>query len=422
VSGNFTLFYPVPSGLPNLGSVALNINSALVSFNTCYIRYTHSSHLAELLNDANSGWAGGGIPGTAGAPPVANSQCLLRIDASAFSVSGNTLTLSLALEFRPSYAGPKKLYVLTSTASGSDAPWTAAGNWTVSAAPGVAIQPASGSGYQKIFTISITDPGGPSNIGSLALNISSTLVSSNACYVRYNRATNLLRLLNDANTGWMGVAPPGRGMQRNSQCSLDLGGSVAAVSGGTLTLKLAITFYAGYAGSKNLYFQYSTTDGDLAPWRELGTWTVTTPPDGIAAVPASGTGSNQTFTVFVTDPAGPLNLASVALNINSALVSAHACYVLYVRGANRLSLLNDGNNGWIGSEEPGTPGLQQNSQCVLDAGESAAVMTGNTLTLHLAITFKPAYQGPRKLFTSSTTVGGVFSGWTTPGDWTVTSP
>jgi len=421
-SGTFTIFYTDPAGAANIGTVSLNANSALVSFNACYIRYIHSSHWVELLNDGNSGWVGNGIPGTAGAPPLANSQCSLRIDSSAYSVSGNTLTLTLSIDFSPSYSGTRNLYVLTSTAGGDYAPWVAAGSWTVTAPPGVAAMPLSGSGYQKVFAISMTDPAGVSNIGTMALNFNSVLVSSNACYVRYDRATNQLRLLNDANTGWIGAAPPGLGVQRNSQCLLDLAGSSVVVSGSTLTLRLAITFQVAYAGAKNLYFQSMSAGGVFAAWQALGTWTVTTPPNGIAAVPVSGSGSSQTFTLFATDPAGASNLASVALNVNAALVSANACYVLYTRASNRLELLNDSNSGWAGSLTPGTPGLEQNSQCILDVGASAVAVTGNTLTLHLAIAFKPPYVGARKLYTSSTTVGGAFSGWTTPATWTVTSP
>jgi hypothetical protein len=61
----------------------------------------------------------------------------------------------------------------------------------------------------------------------------------------------------------------------------------------------------------------------------------------------------------------------------------------------------------------------QNSQCSLNVAATSASMNGNTLTLNLAMTFKPAFAGAKNIYMYGVDVSGPNSGWQQLGTWTV---
>jgi hypothetical protein len=54
----------------------------------------------------------------------------------------------------------------------------------------------------------------------------------------------------------------------------------------------------------------------------------------------------------------------------------------------------------------------------VNAGASSASGAGNTLTLNLALTFKPAFAGAKTNFLFVADNAGQFSGWQARGTWT----
>ena len=81
-----------------------------------------------------------------------------------------------------------------------------------------------------------------------------------------------------------------------------------------------------------------------------------------------------------------------------------------------LSLLSDGQTWMAGI--PGGEGSLQNSQCAVNLTTSSVSISGNTLTLNLAMTFKPAYAGAKNIYMYAANVANVNSGWQTRGTWT----
>jgi hypothetical protein len=67
--------------------------------------------------------------GRGGFRTLSNSQC--AVGASSVAASGNTLTLSLSLNFQPSFAGAKDIFM--EAFDGSDSGWQPKGTWTVTA-------------------------------------------------------------------------------------------------------------------------------------------------------------------------------------------------------------------------------------------------------------------------------------------------
>jgi hypothetical protein len=80
-----------------------------------------------LLNDASSAW----LAGTVGSgQTLQNSQCAVNLAGSSVTSSGTTLTLNLAMTFKPSYAGTKSIFLYGANASVASG-WHARGSFTI---------------------------------------------------------------------------------------------------------------------------------------------------------------------------------------------------------------------------------------------------------------------------------------------------
>src|SRR6202789_832410 len=66
----------------------------------------------------------------------------------------------------------------------------------------------------------------------------------------------------------------------------------------------------------------------------------------------------------------------------------------------------------------GAAGALQNSQCAVNVGASSGVLSGNTYTLTLAITFQSGFSGTKNISGYASSQEGLTSGWRTLGTWT----
>jgi hypothetical protein len=137
--------------------------------------------------------------------------------------------------------------------------------------------------------------------------------------------------------------------------------------------------------------------------------------------PASGSGSSQTFALQYSDTAGATDLSTAWVFFSPMLGSsvANSCLTYYHRATNTLFLLNDAGTAYA-SAMVGSSGTLQNSQCAITLGGSSTVMlSGTTLTLNLAMTFTPAFNGAKNIFMYAANAAGTNSGWQGRGAWTV---
>jgi hypothetical protein len=285
----------------------------------------------------------------------------------------------------------------------------------------VSVTPASGSGSSQIFTLLYQDSRGFADISWVEMSWNATQATANACYLHYDRATNVLQLSNDAGTGWVGSATLGSaGTLQNSQCTVDSGTSSASGTGNNLTLNLSLTFKQAFGGAKNVYMQVMDISNTVAPWQALGSWNVVAAGPGVVSLtPASGSGLAQMFGFVFSDPYGFADLSVVQAHFGTQLVSGGVCYAQYTRATNTIQLVNDSGGGFAGSATLGSAGTISNGQCTLDTGASTASGSGNNLTVNLSLTFKGPFAGAKTISMSATNNASVFSGWQSMGTWTV---
>ena len=82
-------------------------------------------------------------------------------------------------------------------------------------------------------------------------------------------------------------------------------------------------------------------------------------------------------------------------------------------------MLSDDQSFVVGSITPGTTQTVENSYCVVRALGSSVSEAGNNLTLSLALSFKPDFDGPKNVFTAAQDRSGTVTGWQLIGTWTV---
>src|SRR5207247_10252404 len=109
----------------------------------------------------------------------------------------------------------------------------------------------SGSGSSQTFSFVFSDPNGFTDLSTNYLGFNSTFTFAGGCFAYYDRGANAVWLLNDAANGWLGPVSHGAatGLQ-NSQCTLNAVGSSASGLGNNLTVNVALTFKAAFAGAK----------------------------------------------------------------------------------------------------------------------------------------------------------------------------
>lgn len=276
---SFTFTYADADGVLDLKRGLFLINSTLNAAGACYADYNRVTNTIALLNDSATAWSSAPMSGSIG---LQNNQC--QIISGSVSLSGNSMSLTVQISFKPTFSGAKTIWLLAEDLAGAQnngSAWQALGTWTTTtanAAPTVvSVSPNAGSGANQSFTFNFADPNGYGDLRRGLFIISSALNAAGACFGEYNRTTNNIGLVNDAGTGWS-YAPLGAGMfVGNSQCQIT-GGSVS-YSGNSMILTVQVTFIGGFAGAKTIWMLSEDVAGvqsNNASWQALGSWTVPT--------------------------------------------------------------------------------------------------------------------------------------------------
>ncbi|MEO7142313.1 MAG: SBBP repeat-containing protein [Bryobacteraceae bacterium] len=426
-TGNVQTFSAVFSdagGYGSLSQVYLLINSIISDVSACMIRYDLTANAFYLVNDAGNGYLGPITPGQNGL--LQNSRCILNGSASSASGSGSNLTVKAALAFTSLFTGSWNLLQYAQNAAGTSSGWQQTGTWSApsNATPStIAVAPNAGSGANQQFNALYFTPGGVSGLSVAYVLINSVISDVNACMIEYVAQGNLLYLVNDAGTGYLGPLIVGSsGVLQNSRCNLSGAGSSASVSGNTLSLNVALSFFSPFIGNWNVWLYDQDAQGHVSGWQQQGTWTIpSSAPSTEYARPASGSGSAQIFSGVYFAPGGASTLGAVYVLFNNVVSDVNSCMVQYNVQTNVLSLVNDAGSGYLPGITPGGAGIAQNSRCVLSATGSSVSISGDYLTLNLSMNFLPLFSGTWQIMLYDQDTSGRTSGWQSRGAWTVTS-
>jgi hypothetical protein len=286
----------------------------------------------------------------------------------------------------------------------------------------VSLSPLAGAGASATFQAIYSDPNGANDLSEILLQINSTQSSANACYVYYQPQGNHLYLANNAGAWLTPALTPGvAGTASNSQCTLNAASSSVATAGDNLTLTLALSFIGSFVESRNVYLYAAGLSGQNSGWVAAGKWTPNPAGESPAIVklsPNAGAGASVTLQAVYSDPNGAGDLNEVMLQINSSQDSANGCYVYYQPQGNHLFLANNAGAWITPALVPGVSGTVSNSQCTLNAASSSVSMSGNNLTLSVALSFNSVFVNVRNVYLYAAGYSGLNSGWVKQGTWT----
>ena len=418
----FTLNVFNSAGAANISLAYFLVNSSLAAASGCYVEFNRAANTFRLQNDAGSAWLGPITPGSAAS--LSNSQCTISGNGASSVAFGNYLSVTIPTSFAFTFGGAKTSFGYDYDNAMNGSGWITTGSWTVpSSGPPAVVSalPASGSGLIQTFTLTVADGAGAANISYAYFLVNSALSASNACYVEFNRAANTLRLQNDAGSAWLGPITLGSGSLANSQCSISGNGASSVATGNNLTLAIPATFAFAFVGAKTAFGYAYDNAMNGSGWVTTGTGTALPPPAVVSALPASGSGSAQTFSLTVADSAGAANIGYAYLLINSSLSAAGGCYVEFNRAANTFRLQNDAGSAWLGPITLGSGSLA-NSQCTITGSGASGIANGNNLTVTIPTSFAGAFSGAKTAFGYAYDNALNGSDWVTTGTWTVTAP
>ena len=266
----FKAVYSDPNGAADLSELLLQINTSQSSANACYVYYQPQENHLFLADDAGAWITPALTPGVAGT--ASNSQCTLNAASSSISAAGNDLSLSVALTFSSTFLDLHNVYLYAAGLSGQNSGWVLEGTWYTSAASAiVSLSPNAGTGTSVTFHAVFSNRNGAADLVQVILFVYDH-VHVGACDVNYWVPDNGLGLSDDSGYfslgGYAGVA----GTVSNSQCTLNLGASSAAMAGNDLTLSVVLTFSSTFTGLKELALEADGIGGG-SPFVIMGTWT-----------------------------------------------------------------------------------------------------------------------------------------------------
>jgi len=140
-------------------------------------------------------------------------------------------------------------------------------------------------------------------------------------------------------------------------------------------------------------------------------------PSTVSVVPASGSGSSQTFTFTVMDPDGAANVSSMMVLINGTTSTANACVLSYDRSKGTVALADDTGTAYPAAAPLGSANTLQNSQCAIDLSGASSSISDTRLSLVVPIRFKGSFSGTKTIFLFAQDAAGASAGWDARGSW-----
>lgn len=384
-------------GAADMTGMSLVINSTFGAAHACMVSVTSGDSRVWLQGDSGSTFdslliASGGT--------LANSQCSVNVSSSSSSLSGNSWSVRLDVQFSANWPGAKTMW-LSLTDQTKQFNYAVVGSFTVQVMnyPPVlqSFGPSSASGRHQTFTVTMADLDGPADFGWIAMIINQTFSVSQGCYISAVPSTGLFWVYNDEQNLYLPAAAGSSGTIGNSRCTLLLATSTMQVSGTTFTATVDVVFSSGWPGAKNVYVDASDRTSETG-WMLKGTYTVSAGRMDPVALPVGFTTSpSRTQRLSMDAFDGDGDLSWLGILVAPSFSTVNSCLFTADTVSHMFWLLNDQGTAWL-SGRPGASGRLQNSQCSLDLQNSTMEINGNILSATAAIEFNSAWAGAKQVF------------------------
>jgi uncharacterized repeat protein (TIGR02543 family) len=311
-----------------------------------------------------------------------------------------------------------------------DGPATVTANFTL--LPGAAVEtldPLVGSGGAGTFTATFSHGRGANQLylGYLLFLPTPNVVNyvaKGSCLVEYNRISHGMRLIDDAGTGWLGpisgvVIRPSAGTLTNKQCTVNVAGSSASISGNTMTVKVPVTFKGAVTPVMGTFLQALDVTGAWTGMTQFGNWVPSTstlkPGPSIAGVGSSTTaGASAVYSITASHTSGASAISMIHLLLSTGIMAGNPCQAVYFPGNNTLNLINDSGTALVSPAgvKPGTAGAIANSRCSINTGLAARSLAGNNVMVTIPLNLQSgAFSGMKRVYVNAFDAFGQLTHW-----------
>jgi len=123
----FTATFSHPQGAKQILTTWFLVEKSLTGKNACFVDYAVTPGAVNLMDDSGQ-WQKALKAGSKGT--LSNSQCSVDASGVNAAIDGNNLSVTIPITFKPTYPGPKLIYIAALGAK-SSATWAQKGQWTV---------------------------------------------------------------------------------------------------------------------------------------------------------------------------------------------------------------------------------------------------------------------------------------------------
>jgi hypothetical protein len=259
------------------------INSSMNGSNACYISYERERNLLWLMSDSGSTAAGHGSPGS---PDILeNSRCMVNLLDSSVDFRRERLILQVAVGLK-SGSPQRQTVFATAIGAGGVARWNALARWDAGTTkfsddpwqlpdtpPTVSVEaisrdPAGGVELNAM----ILDVNGQRDISSGEIIINDIQTGQWGCYIRFDRTTRALLLMNDEGTGLAGIVGLGTPKEiSNSYCTVHGGRSYMQEGKRDIRLSVFVSLSSKMAAKRTIYASARDQAGLRQNWKICST-------------------------------------------------------------------------------------------------------------------------------------------------------
>ncbi len=143
-------------------------------------------------------------------------------------------------------------------------------------------------------------------------------------------------------------------------------------------------------------------------------------PSLVSLTPFQGSGPAANLTLVYAHPSGFAAIQSAEFIINprwETYSRTSGCYVKYSPATGLFTLIADDGSSIAGTAAPGSSTNISNSSCTLNAANSSATGSGNTLTIVASLTFSASFGGQRHIWMQAIDNNNLSTNWLVYGVW-----
>ncbi len=412
-------------GASDVIRAALVVNGAFVPAKGCTVEVERANGTARLWNDATGTWQ----QVRPGLPDVAsNPLCSLDGALSSIQSTSTRVTIRLALQFSEAFPGAKSIWCLASDASGAGPPWTGLGSFVVqtpvNSPPGEgAVTATSQPDSRIVFLLRTTDPNGAADVRAARLLVSANGGLRDSCLVVYFGGEGMIMLADDSGMRWSSASVGSSETLSNSQCVLSVAKSSWRIAGGVSEFQIELEFRPHWAGIRQIHGQFMDMAFLASPWIRYGDIPVTAsaPPPLEPSSPINGSGTGGVLVFRIGDAAGVSEIRTGLVLLGSSLRQQGSCYVAAEKDNGLVLLASEDGSEWAGAPA-GSNITLQNSLCSVRLAGSYVRGVGSSLEVTLDLGFKPAFAGPKEIWTAGAARSGAYAPWRRAGSYYVVRP